>query len=132
MTIDPILGRLIDYFGAACVADCARVSADFDTRAEMPLEDRWLTLVPARYKVHEEVRSTYTIFENQDEPCRAGLLLSSEKSCPFVVGLDRPWEELISELQTVIAGRIGQRVEAEGTADSAGAVENPGESQGTG
>lgn len=132
MTIDPILGRLIDYFGAACVADCARVSADFDARAEMPLEDRWLTLVSARYKVHEEVRSTYTIFENQDEPCRAGLSLSSERSCPFVVGLDRPWEELISELQTVIAGRIGQRVEAEGTADSDGAVENPGEPQGAG
>jgi hypothetical protein len=129
MTIDPILGRVIDYFGAACVADCPRVSADFDARSEMPLEDRWLTLVPARYKVQEAIGDTFMIFEDQDEPCRAGLSLGSERSCPFVAGLDRPWEELIPELQSVIASRIGQRVAAEGTADAPGASESAGQSE---
>ncbi len=117
--IKPLLGRLINRFGAACEADCSRVSGDFDERVEPPVQDRWLTLVPSKYKARrDEEHPPGFIFESYEEPCTVGLPLTAEHICPFVAGVDRPWEELIPELQKVLAFRIGEQVKAEGTADS--------------
>lgn len=118
LLIEPVMQRLLNYFGAACVEDCVRVMADFDEREEGDIQDRWLTSLPAKYaRSIEESDDRMLIFEADDKPCNAGLPLSAEHTCPFVAGAKRPWDQLVPELQTVIRNRIEQRVAALGLAE---------------
>ena len=69
LLIEPVMGRLLNYFGAACVEDCVRVTADFDQREDGDIRDRWLTPLPARYARRvEESDGRILIIETDDEP----------------------------------------------------------------
>jgi hypothetical protein len=123
LLIEPVMQRLLNYFGAACVEDCVRVMADFEEREEGDLQDRWLSPLPARFASNaKEPDDRMLIFEADDKPCNAGLPLSAECTCPFVAGVERPWEQLVPELQTVFRNRIAERVETLGLAESPGLV----------
>jgi hypothetical protein len=118
LLIEPVMQRLLNYFGAACVEDCVRVVADFEEREEGDLQNRWLSMLPARFAESiEEKDQRLLMIEDQDKPCNAGLTLSAERGCPFVAGAEHPWEKLIPELQTVVRNRVADRVKTLGIAD---------------
>jgi Restriction endonuclease len=134
LLIEPIMNRLLIYFGAACEADCLRVSADFEIEREGDVRDRWLSVVPSRYgpPPPEEERQ-FIVIESAEEPCAVGLELSDERQCPFVTGTERPWKDIVSDLRAVMAYRIGERVKEVGSADTpesneASSVETDGSS----
>lgn len=128
LLIEPILERLLAYFGAACVADCVRVSADFELKEEGDIRDRWLSVIPARYgPPPPEEDGRFIIIEDGEQPCNAGLDLGEEHPCPFVAGTARPWEELVADLRTVMVNRIAERVKVVGTADIEEAIDSVAE-----
>lgn len=105
----PFVAQLFAHFGTACIEDCVRMLGDFEPDVRVKPEHRFLELLPTTVSREDATPDPRTILmEKQDARCMAGLELSPEHGCPFGAVEDRPWEELFTELQIVLANRLGQ------------------------
>ena len=105
----PVVARLFEYFGAACMEDCERMFGELGPDVPLKPEHRFLELLPTSVPRDDITQDPRTLLiQKLDAPCRAGLELSDEHGCPFGAVDDRPWEELFVELQTVLVFRLNK------------------------
>jgi hypothetical protein len=107
----PVVARLFEYFGAACMEDCERMFDELGPDGPLKPEHRFLELLPTSVPRDDITLDPRTLLiQKLDAPCRAGLELSDEHGCPFGAVDDRPWEELFVELQTVLVFRLNKAI----------------------
>jgi hypothetical protein len=111
----PAVGRLMQHYGSACLADCVRVSGEIEDLETDPTT-RWFSLVPPTLGRPAETGRGHLIVEKDDAPCNAGLALDKERRCPFVRWEDMDWDELVAVLHIVLRNRVAQVSTAKPTA----------------
>jgi len=99
--ITPVLAQLRHDVAMPCVADCVRISTDVDEPARLrgTVLD-WLD--PLGFAGVEDDR--VLTLEKLDAPCRAGLELDEDRTCPLFT--DEPWKEALPRLAAMVRGRL--------------------------
>ncbi len=106
--IDPIIRRLASYFGTACLGDCDRVIGELEPDRETSSEARWFELLPSDVQrpTARDLGSSF-VMETLEAPCRAGLPLGEERTCPFTTTVDEAdVETFFDDFRVVAASRL--------------------------
>src|SRR5581483_9319027 len=116
IALPAIIERFRRGLAYSCESDCVRVSASAGKRVDgrwispddVSFFDRWRQSAegaPAGADIPEET----LIIEDLRKPCRAGLTLGRESSCPLFASEDMAWESLIRQAATIIRTRLDER-----------------------